>query len=270
LKKFIKWHYRDLDLLDFLEPVLRRQRFDVNTRKVNEGNLATEEDIEKMLRFAVSYKEKAYLFLIFESGARPQEILDLRWKDIIFKDDYADVNLFSEKTKRQRPFPVNKARKYLWEWKQNYFYSDLKEGDYVFPSRFSRDEPMTSANGNKILRNMAKKAGVNKNLWNYLFRHSKATRLYEELPTPIVEQLMGHKDMYRTYAHISTEKARKEMLSKIYKLNELPESKKHELELKLEKQNQELENVKKDNEKMRRENREIKLMIRGIKESIDK
>ena len=65
--------------------------------------------------------------------------------------------------------------------------------------------------------------------FGYLFRHSRATRLYEELPQQIVEKLMGHKNMAGVYAHISSKKAREEMLNKIYKVQELTPQDKEEL-----------------------------------------
>ncbi len=237
LKKFLKWYYKDLNMIENIKSDSRR---DLNPEKINENNLVTEEDVEKMLRCAESYKEKAYLFLTFETGARPQELIGLKWKDIKFEDEYADITLFSQKTKKSRSFPVKKAREYLWEWKQNYSYPDVKPSDYIFPSRW-RDKCMTSVGLNKMLRRMAKKSELNKDVWNYLFRHTRATRLYEELPTPIVEQLMGHKNMSGIYAHISSKKTREEMLSKIYKIEKISPDLKHKLEKELEEQKKKIE-----------------------------
>jgi integrase/recombinase XerD len=250
LKKFLKWYYKDLQLIEDLNPVLKRENFEVNTKRINESNLITEQDIEKMLRFAQSYKEKAFIFLAFESGARPQEIINLKWKDIKFNDGFADISFYSGKTKQSRIFPVKKAREFLFEWKQNYVFGDRKENDYVFPSRFLRDEPMTTAGLNKILRKLTQKAGLNKDFFSYLFRHTRATKLYQELPTPIVEQLLGHKDMYSTYAHISNEKARQELIDKIYKINKLTPELRDQLEKEIEKQNKAIANLtdKYDNE----------------------
>jgi len=179
-----------------------------------------------MLRCAQNYKEKAYLFLSFETGARPQELLNLKWRDVKFEKEYADINLFSNKTKSSRNFPVRKAKEHLWNWKQNYSFPDLNSNDYVFPSR-KRDKILTTPGINKMLRRIATASGLNKDVWSYLFRHSRATRLYEELPQQIVEKLMGHKNMAGIYAHISSKKAREEMLSKIYKIEDsTPEDKK--------------------------------------------
>jgi integrase/recombinase XerD len=218
VKQFLKWHYKDLDLIENFKASGKKG---FNPEKITENNLITEKDIEKMLRHAESFKESAYLLVAFQTGARPQELITLRWKDVTFEDKYADITLLSTKTKQARTFPVvEKTMKALWDWKQHYSYEDLKPQDYVFPSRW-RDKPMTSAGLNKMLRRLSSKAGLTKDVWGYLLRHSKATRLYEELPQQICEKLLGHKNMAGVYAHISSKKAREELLKKVYHIEEL-------------------------------------------------
>ena len=218
VKQFILWLYKDPSLVENFKACSKKG---LNPEKINESNLVTEKDIEKMLRYAESYKEKAYLLLSFSTGARPQELMMLKWSGIKFEDKYADISLFSTKTKESRTFPiVEKTKEALWEWKQHYSYSDVSPKDYVFPSRW-RDKPMSSAGLNKMLRRMAKASGLSKDVWGYLLRHSRATKLYEELPQQICEKLLGHKNMAGVYAHISSKKSREMMLEKIYKIEEL-------------------------------------------------
>lgn len=218
IKQFLLWLYKDPSLIENFKTDNRRE---LNPQKITENNLITEKDVEKMLRFAQSYKEKAYLLLAFQTGARPQELAELKWKDVSFQDGYADITLFSGKTKKSRTFPVVKQTKEaLFEWKQHYAYPDVTAQDYVFVG-IRRGKPMCSAGLNKILRRMSNSAGLNKDCWNYLLRHSRATALYEKLPQQIVEKLMGHKNMAGIYAHISSKQAREAMLNKIYHIEEL-------------------------------------------------
>ncbi len=228
VKNFLLNYYKDYAMVENFKSSGKKG---LNPQKITENNLISEKDVEKMLRFAQSYKEKCYLLLVFQTGARPQELAELKWSEVKFEDKYAEVTLFSNKTKQSRSFPiVEKTKEALWEWKQHYSFQDIKPNDYVFPSRW-RNKPITSAGLNKMLRRMSESAGLNKDVWNYLFRHTRATRLYEELPQQIVEKLMGHKNMAGIYAHISSKKAREEMLSKIYKIDDMPQEKKNELEL---------------------------------------
>lgn len=225
IKQFLLWYYKDLELIDNFKSSGKKQL----NPKITENNLLSEKEVEEMLRYAESFKESAYLLVAFQTGARPQELLTMKWKDIKFEDKYADLNLFSSKTGQARTFPVvEKTMKALWDWKQHYSFTEVKPNDYVFPSRW-RDKPLTTAGVNKMLRRMSKKAGIQKDVWGYLFRHSKATKLYEELPQQIVEKLMGHKNMAGIYAHISSKKAREELLKKVYHVEELTTQEKEEI-----------------------------------------
>jgi len=159
----------------------------------------------------------------------------------------AEITIYSKKTGKSRTFPLNEeASRILHEWKQNYSFPDRKDTDCIFPSqKYGRDTPMTSAGANKILRKMALKAGIKKDVWMYLFRHTRATRLYEELPTPIVEKLLGHKDMYNTYAHISGKKAREELLKKVYHINEMLPEERADLKKEMERMQKQIEYLQK-------------------------
>jgi len=226
VKGFIKFYYKDLNLIENFKLQGNKQ---LNPQKITESNLINKEDVEKMLRFAQGYKDKAYLLVSYTTGARPQELAELKWGDIKFEDKYADITLYSGKTNKSRIFPVVKeVMKSLWEWKQHYAFPNVTKKDYVFCTRW-RNKSITSTGLNKMLRRMAKLSGLKKDIWNYLLRHSQATRLYEELPQQIVEKLMGHKNMAGVYAHISTKKSREAMLEKIYNIKELSADEKEEI-----------------------------------------
>lgn len=260
IKKFLKWKFKDLDMIEHF----KGETIDISD-KITEKNLLTEEDIQKMLRVAETYKEKAYLFLSFESGARPQEIINLKFSDLDFKDDIVDVTLYSNKTRKTRLFPLKQSKEHLWNWKENFIYTNRTDKDYIFPARPKKDKhgditnrysPITTTALNKLLRKLAKKSGIKKNVWNYLTRHTRATKLYEELPVPIVEKLLGHSNMYKTYAHISNKKAREEMLSKIYNVEKMTVDERNKLQGQI--------------DELKKENIEIKISIEKDKEDFTK
>ena len=126
IKQFLLWYYKDLELVENFKASGKKE---INP-KITENNLISEEEIEKMLRQAGSFKESAYLLVAFQTGGRPQELIGMKWKDVKFEDKYADLTLFSSKTKRARTFPVvKKTMKALWDWKQHYTYPDVKPQD---------------------------------------------------------------------------------------------------------------------------------------------
>ena len=71
LKRFIKWFHKDLDLLEQLTPILKKEKFDFNPNRVNENTMITEEDVIKMIKQADTSRDKALIYTLFESGCRP-------------------------------------------------------------------------------------------------------------------------------------------------------------------------------------------------------
>lgn len=225
VKKFLKGYYKDLELIENIKRS-KKDRKRINDTKINENNLITPEELEKMIRQTESFRQKALILLLWETGGRPQEIVNLKWRDIKFKDSYGNITLYSNKTGTTRTFPIKETCIHLKRWKQEFCFPNVKESDFVFPTPLNRSKPITTTAINNMLKKVSKRAGINRHIWSYLFRHTRATRLYEELPQQIVEKLMGHKDMAGIYAHISDKKAREEMLNKIYKIEELTEEEK--------------------------------------------
>lgn len=240
LKRFLLKRYKDLDLVENFHIENRRAP---DSSKINEATLITEEEVERLLSSADNSKEKAYVFCLYETGARPQELLNLKWKDVIVTDTSIDLILHSGKTGETRTFPLNKSSRALEIWKTHYPF-DLTPESFVFPNRVSAFKSMTSAGANKILKRLGKRAGLKKPIWNYLFRHTRATRLYEEIPQQITEKLMGHKNMADVYAHISNKKAKEVLLEKVYQKGKLEIREKTELEKMKEAFNNFLENFK--------------------------
>lgn len=232
VKKFLKWYYKDLDLIANIKSTKKDKQ-----THISENDLLTQEEFDKLLKTANTPFKRVALSLIYECGCRPQEVLNLRWKDVKFEDNFVNLSFYSNKTGETRTFPAMKTKEILWNWKQNYPYENPRSNDLVFPSPRSRDKPLDSATLNKMFRALAKEAGINKDIWNYLLRHTRLTKLYEELPQQIVEKLAGHKNQAHIYAHISQKKARDELLNKIYHIEEMPQEKRHELERKIDVQN---------------------------------
>lgn len=230
LKKFLIWHYKSLEMIENIKLDSRR----IDDSKINESNLITKEEFERLVRAATSFRDRTLIILEWLTGGRPQEIASSKWKDLKFYEGYAEISLYSKKTSSSRMFPINQeAVIHLKRWKQEYSYPNVRDDDFIFPSPNDRKKPLTSVSINKILRKTAKKAGITRNIWSYLFRHSLATRLYEDLPEKIAEKLMGHRGMSDIYAHISSKKVREEMLKKVYHIEELGKEEKTKIEKEL-------------------------------------
>jgi integrase len=233
LKKFLKWHYKDLELIEDIKGVSKSRAF--NHKKINEKTLIQPYEMEAMLRTADSLKWKAVLIIIFESGCRPQELRKLKWEDIKFDDisKMIDVTFFSDKTKQSRTVPLKEGYVHLKRWYNEFQFEEVTKDDYVFPSQRERDKPMNKGTINEMFKRISKKAGIRK-IFPYLARHTRLTELWKKLPEQVVKKFGGHSpdsDMTAIYSHLNSEDVKSAMLEKIYHVEELTTEQKDRIKM---------------------------------------
>ena len=146
----------------------------------------------------------------------------------------------------------------LKRWKESYPFPDVTNHDYIFPSVSAKDNPISPQLTWHILKEISKRAGINKPIYNYIFRHSRLNMLYKKLPIQIHRKYAGHSkdsNMSRIYEHLDNEDLMKIAIDNIYKSEELPPEKKLEFE-------KEIENLKKERVK-------DKMDVEALKKSVD-
>lgn len=221
-KRFLKYHYEDsekrfkkLDLLKLnkTEPKLRPQ------------DLLTEKDLDILLRASQNIKIKALISLLYESAGRPEEILKLKWNDIDFQNK--TISFFSGKTKERRNVPLSFSLDHLKKLKEESSFNS--DNDYIFPGK--RGEHLTNSALVMFLKRLNERAGLKKELWPYLFRHSRLSFLITRLSPKIYENTSGHSlEMgMKTYAHLSTDQAKKEFNENVFQIKELSSNERDEL-----------------------------------------
>lgn len=239
VKRFIKRQYRNLDLIDgddtreAFRGVSKKIAF--NHEKINSSTLITPEELEKILRATDSIKQKALFSLLYESGLRPQELRFLKWKDLIFEDslNILSINVFSQKTRTPREVYVRDSIDLIKRWRKEFQFPNRTNQDFVFPSQFHRDKPLSNGTIGNLLRSLCKKANI-RHLFPYLFRHTRATELHKKLPNKISAKLCGHSiETSEIYSHLSNEDVKTSILKEIYPTEITEESKnKYEEEIK--------------------------------------
>lgn len=235
LKKFIKWYYKDLEMIEDIKQVSMNKAF--NHEKINESTLVKPEEIKALLKSTDSLKWRAIITLLSESACRPQELRSLKWKDIKFTDDGADITLFSEKKREARTIPIKDCVIHLKRWKQEYI-TEVRPEHYVFPYKNPNKE-MCADILNRQFKRFCIKAGI-REINPYMFRHTKLTFMYNKLPEQIVKKFAGHSKsskMMEIYSHISNKDVKDTILKEIYNIKELTEEQKN-------KYDKEIENLK--------------------------
>jgi integrase len=236
LKNFLKYLFPDWSLrFSNLEDIklISNPR---NEKKINSQTLFQKEDIEKLMKHETKMLWKAFLITQYEGGLRTKETRFLKWEDITFNvdGDISEITIYATKTKKTRPVFVKEATYYLNKVKEEQ--EHLKQKSiFVFHSVKDINIPIDKHNVSIWFRSLTKKA-LGREGWNYLLRHSRATELYRlakhnKIAKDTAVGFMGHsEDMSKVYEHFD-EKEIKEMLkNQVYKLEDLPEEKKTELE----------------------------------------
>lgn len=176
-------------------------------RRVDKPGLAlTEDEVLAILRTArdTDLRTHAMVCLMYYGGLRASEVIGLHVSDIDFDrkvlrvhggkgKDYSQVNL--------QKYPVQAVREYL---KIRPEPAEEKHQDKLFLSAHGR-----SMSRNKVWRAIkliSHDAGVSKNVYPHLFRHSMITHMAEKgLSAPLIQAQSRHRsmDMLQKYIHLS-------------------------------------------------------------------
>ena len=166
------------------------------------------EDIDKLLdidlKDAYSYRNKAMLELMYSSGLRVSELLNLTISNIDL--DMNLVRIFGKGSK-ERIVPISDiATKYLFEYINIYRNTLLKnkESDILFLN--SRGSKLSRQGFFKILKEIAKEKGIKKELSPHTIRHSFATHLLNNgADLRSIQTMLGHENIETTqiYTHVS-------------------------------------------------------------------
>lgn len=178
-------------------------------------NYLTEEEIDNLLDVRLitpyDYRNKAMLELLYASGVRITELINLKVSDIDFDNCFIRV---VGKGKKERIVPITDvAIKYLMIYLEDYRNSILKNHDseYLFISNTFKN--ISRQGFFKILKAECNRCGIEKNVSPHVLRHSFATHLLKHgADLRIIQELLGHEDISTTqiYAHLVNDKLRED------------------------------------------------------------
>ena len=183
------------------------------SRVASPEDLLTDTDLEKLLT-VLDAKWRCALLLLRWSGARPSEILGCARRDAVLKTrdgkEYAVLTFRQTKNGKTRSVPVLKpeAVEALKLWR------DLgPQSGLLFPSPRQPDQPLKYRSFWKALKTAATRAGLEKNVFPYLARHTRASELYEA-PSAIRDAALGFQTptMWKNYTHLNEATAMRDYL----------------------------------------------------------
>lgn len=183
-----------------------------------------EEQVEKLLianskrTDELKYRDQAILELLFASGLRAEELLNLEKSDIDFRTRTIRV---IGKGNKERIVPFTfEAKKSIEEYLKNsrLSLSNRNKKEYETPYLFLnvRGEKLSVRGLEYILKTIEQKTGLIFDLHPHLFRHTFATNLLENgADLRVIQELLGHSSLNTTqiYTHVTTESLKNQFRS---------------------------------------------------------
>lgn len=151
-------------------------------------------------------RNRAMIEVLYGSGLRISECLDLRTKDIHMNQGFIDI---IGKGNKERIVPMSEEsivwlRKYITEGRIHF---KKIPGDYIFVNY--EGQPMTRQGAFKLIKTLARQASIDKEISPHTLRHSFATHLLDQgMDLRMVQELLGHEDISTTqiYTHIEQDR----------------------------------------------------------------
>ncbi len=190
----IKSFYRDrlavkIDITAI--PIVKRERTLPKVLSTNE--------VKRIIERAINLKHKTMLMLLYGCGLRVGELLNLHVKHIDSERKVLEV--LNGKGFKDRVVPLTDN---ILEQLRVY-YKAYKPMNYLFEGQ-EFNMPYSPKSVNNFLKKYAWKAGIKKNVYAHMLRHSYATHLLETgVDLRYIQVLLGHKSSKTTeiYTYVS-------------------------------------------------------------------
>lgn len=176
------------------------------------------EEIDKMIAQidmskSESHRNRAIIEMLYGSGLRVSELVNLRLSDIYLQEGYMRI---TGKGSKQRLVPISPvAAEWFVYWMLDRSLLDIKAEatDIAFVNRYGRQ--LTRAMIFTIIKTLARAAGIQKTISPHTLRHSFATHLLQNgADLRIIQQLLGHESISTTeiYTHVDIHDLREAVL----------------------------------------------------------
>lgn len=158
-------------------------------------------------------RNRAILETLYSCGLRVSELCNLKLSELYFDEGFIKVE---GKGSKQRLVPISpRAIKEIKYWLLDRNLGKIKKGfeDYVFLARWGNS--ISRIMVFHLIKELAEKAGITKNISPHTFRHSFATHLLEGgANLRAIQCMLGHESIATTeiYTHIDRNMLRSEII----------------------------------------------------------
>jgi integrase len=233
LKQFYKWFEDEDERVYSYDEKERRKilalyKYIKNTqmknycKKINPSDILTEEDIKEVLICCRTYREKAFIRMLHEMGARAGEFLNIKIKHIIFEtDEKAKIHLDGKTGERR--VPIVYSIPYLKQYLESHPHKNNPNAFLWWTEQSANtNKPLKHGGSCKMLTELWKRIPNDKIVKRkkhnmHFFRHSRASLLAPNLTESMLCKYMGWtigSKQVKTYVHLSPDD-----LDKVYYSN---------------------------------------------------
>jgi site-specific recombinase XerD/ribosomal protein L40E len=173
--------------------------------RVTPDSLLSPDDVVRMLKVARTPRDEAMVSVLYEGGFRPGEMLNMTVSSVQFLDKYCIVSTRG-KTGQKR-IPLVASYRSLLRWLSVHPRKNEPNAPlWCALDSGHRGKALSYKNFRVIIKSNAKRAGLSKDAWPYLFRHSQLTNMADKLTESKLELFAGWtlgSRMSRRYVHWS-------------------------------------------------------------------
>ncbi|MBA7490527.1 Tyrosine recombinase XerC [subsurface metagenome] len=184
LKKFYKWleygdNYKERNDYPKIVSWIRAHIKKKDKPRVQASDILTEKEVKKLISAAEHPRDKAFISMLYELGARIGEIGSLQIKDIT-RDKYSFIVDLNGKTGHRTPRIVM-SDPYVTHWLNVHPTKDDPESPlWTMTGGRNKKERMKYAAFRALIQRLRTRAKIGKRLYPHLFRHSRVTHLLSE------------------------------------------------------------------------------------------
>lgn len=212
VKKFFAWLHKP-EVVDFI-------KFSNHQKRKLPEDILTPQEVKALIEAADNSRDRALVAILYESGARLDEIITLKLKNVE-PDQYGAVLIVGGKTGQRRVRLIDSVP-YIIQWLNDHpRRNDTNSPLFV---RFKNPDLVLREQGiQKTVKTLMKRAKISKNVHPHLFRHSRATHMAKDFTDTDLKIIFGwtpNSNMPGIYIHRSGADVDKKILQNAGLINQ--------------------------------------------------
>ena len=204
LKRFYRWLY-GMERGDY-PPQVKSLKAKPTRGKITRDELLTDEELKEIIRHAGNSRNRALIAVLFETAARPSELLSLNVGSVEAKE-YGFMLYIKESKTKVRNLPVIQTASYLARWLEDHpFRQNPNAPLWINLSRNGYGKRLEYIGLLKLLHDAAKRAGIKKRFSPRWLRHLRLTHLATQITEQTLKNFAGwtpESAMPRVYIHLN-------------------------------------------------------------------